>query len=457
MLRRSFDGARQRQHFGAVAPSSARHVRELHVPLGDGSGLVEYDRRDPARPLEDLGALDQNAELGAATGADHERGGRRQTERARARDDQHRDRGGEGRSRVAGHDEPAGERGERKPEDDRHEHGRDTVDEPLDGRLPGLRFRDQSGDLRERRLLADLRRADDETSVGVDGRTGDVRPWPHVDRHGLARQHRLVDGRVALDDHAVGGNLLSGPDEHKIAGHDVLDRDGDLHAVPKHVSLLRAEIEQCANRRTRAPLRARLEVAADEDQGRDHGGDLEVRVRVVEDEERDNRPPPRGQRPDRDQRVHRRREVARVQRSGAMEPVPGPEDDGRREHERKPFPALELERRDHRERRQRNGQRDRDGEPHAQRARAILGSAASARRASVVAGRLDRPDEIRDRDAVGVVADGRLLGRVVDRRLDPFELVQLPLDTGRAGGAGHPLERELDPRFRRLGQRHATS
>jgi len=63
-------------------------------------------------------------------------------------------------------------------------------------------------------------------------------------------------------------------------------------------------------------------------------------------------------------------------------------------------------------------------------------------------GGLDGADEIRERDAVRVVADRRLLGRVVDGRLDAFELVQLPLDAGRAGGAGHALERELDSGFR---------
>ena len=45
--------------------------------------------------LQHLRALDQDAELGAAAGADQQRGRRGQAERARAGDDQHRDRGGE--------------------------------------------------------------------------------------------------------------------------------------------------------------------------------------------------------------------------------------------------------------------------------------------------------------------------------------------------------------------------
>ena len=50
---------------------------------------------------EHLGALDQDAELRAAAGADHQRRRRGQPERARAGDDQHGDRGGERASRPS--------------------------------------------------------------------------------------------------------------------------------------------------------------------------------------------------------------------------------------------------------------------------------------------------------------------------------------------------------------------
>ncbi len=47
-------------------------------------------------------------------------------------------------------------------EHDRDEDARDAIDETLDRRLPRLRLGDEPGDLRERGLLTDLRRADDE-------------------------------------------------------------------------------------------------------------------------------------------------------------------------------------------------------------------------------------------------------------------------------------------------------
>ena len=55
---------------------------ERHPPLGDGARLVEHDRRDPPRPLEHLGALDEDPELRAAPGSDH---AARSASRGRAR------------------------------------------------------------------------------------------------------------------------------------------------------------------------------------------------------------------------------------------------------------------------------------------------------------------------------------------------------------------------------------
>ena len=40
--------------------------------------------------------------------------------------------------------------------------------------------------------------------------------------------------------------------------------------------------------------------------------------------------------------------------------------------------------------------------------------------------------------------DDRLFGRVVDRRVDPVQAVQVFLDAHRAGGAGHPGDLQLD-------------
>ena len=221
--------------------------------------------------------------------------------------------------------------------------------------MPGLRLGDEPGDLRERGLLADLRRADDEPPERVDRRAGDGVPGATSTGNGLAGQHRLVDRGLALDDDAVGRDLLARPDDEEVADRELVDRHRDLDPVAQHACLLRAELEQRADRRARAAPRARLEVAAEQDQRRDDGRDLEVDVGVVHDEQSDDRPAPGGERADRDERVHRRGAVAGVEERGAVEAEARPEDDGRREREREPLPAVELERRDHREHDERSG------------------------------------------------------------------------------------------------------
>ena len=94
---------------------------------------------------------------------------------------------------------------------------------------------------------------------------------------------------------------------------------------------------------------------------------------------------------------------------------------------------------------QRRRQRGGDDEPQAKpRASAVLRRAGLGRRASRRSRRPRPRRRARRPRRAGVVADGGLLGRVVDGGLDAVELVELPLDTGRARGARHALEGELD-------------
>jgi hypothetical protein len=183
-----------------------------------------------------------------------------------------------------------------------------------------------------------------------------------------------------------------------------------------------------------------------------------------EGDDNGRRPRPGGQRPDRDQRVHRRRAVSQVERRGSVERPAGPEDDGRRQRERQPLPAGELQRRHQLQQRQRHSQDGGADEPAPQHPQSLVRLArlrdvgGCARQRGAVADRLDRPDQLLEFDPRGIEFDRSLLGRVVDARLDAVEPVQLPLDPGRAGGAGHPLD--LEPEAlggRRLGHQPDTS
>ena len=79
------DGADEAQHLSLGASVDRDDVDERHAPGGDGAGLVQHDGVDLPGGLEHLGPLDEDAELGAATGADQQGRRRGQTERAAGR------------------------------------------------------------------------------------------------------------------------------------------------------------------------------------------------------------------------------------------------------------------------------------------------------------------------------------------------------------------------------------
>ena len=182
-------------------------------------------------------------------------------------------------------------------------------------------------------------------------RAGDLGARADVDGHRLARQHRLVDrGRALLDD-AVGRDLLSRPDDEEIAGDELVDRHEDLDAVAQHTRLLRAELEQRADRLARAPARASLEVAAEQDQRRDHGARPRSTCPRRAGDEDDDRPAQAASVPI-EMSVSIVAAPWRAFRSAARwNGQPAQETTGVASASASPLPALELERRHHREQR----------------------------------------------------------------------------------------------------------
>ncbi len=100
---------------GAAARSrrtrAAARLRSPRLALGQRAGLVDDERIDALHALQRRGILDQDAELGAAADADHDRHRRREAERAGAGDDENADRGDqrEGEARLRSPDRPGGE------------------------------------------------------------------------------------------------------------------------------------------------------------------------------------------------------------------------------------------------------------------------------------------------------------------------------------------------------------
>ncbi len=126
MLAASFEARGEPQQLALAERAGCHDADEARLALGQGSGLVDDQGVDLLHDFERLGILGQHSGARASPGADHDRHRRRQAERARAGDDQHRD-GVEQRKthrRRRADDRPHDEGDQGGDEDTRNEPGR---------------------------------------------------------------------------------------------------------------------------------------------------------------------------------------------------------------------------------------------------------------------------------------------------------------------------------------------
>ncbi len=170
------------------------HVRQRHGAPRQRARLVEDDRLEAPRALEDLGVLEEHAELGAAAAAHHDGRRRGQTQGAGAGDDEDGDAVAHGGGEVAAHDQPPGERECGDADHHGNEHRGDAVGELLDRRLRRLGVFDEPHDLGERGVGAHLGDLDDDAALLVDRGAVDPVADRAVHRDRLTGEHRLVHG-----------------------------------------------------------------------------------------------------------------------------------------------------------------------------------------------------------------------------------------------------------------------
>ena len=92
MFADAFETRHQAQKCRLVERRSATRRHEARLAFGERARLVHHERRNLLEQLERFGISEQHAGLCAAPGAHHDRHRRREPERARARDDEHRNR-----------------------------------------------------------------------------------------------------------------------------------------------------------------------------------------------------------------------------------------------------------------------------------------------------------------------------------------------------------------------------
>ena len=107
--------------------------------------------------------------------------------------------------------------------------------------------------------LPDLRGAHAQAAQGGLGRGKDRRAGTGLDRHGLAGDGGLVDGRLAGDHLAVDRDRLTRTHDDDLAGLHLGNRHLNLAPVPLHPGRLRRQGHQVLDR---APARSVVKCSA---------------------------------------------------------------------------------------------------------------------------------------------------------------------------------------------------
>ncbi len=471
MGRALLEAGRQTEDFRRLA--RAEYFDDLRPSLGERAGLVHGKHADLLGELERLGVSDQDAGLRAEAGADHDRGRRGEAERARAGDHQHGDGIDEGVGEIAVGPHPVAEGQQRDADHHRHEDRRHLVGQTLHRCLRSLRLLDETDDAGQQRVRADAGRLAAQQAVAVDGRREHPVARRLGDRQAFPGQHRLVGARIAGDHLAIDRHRLARPHHHEITGNQALDRQLDQLSVPLDMRGLRLQLDQRLDRGGGLRLGARLEDLAHQHQRDDGRGRLEIQVQVTPAEQPDRRAvEPRHAGAERDEHVHVAGAAADRVPAADVEAPADPELHRRRQRELQPARQqvldrvermhVRLEHRGHlRDQWQRQRQRDPEALDFGAVARflarlllvARVGGGARRRKAGLDDGR----DQLVDVRLRRIEADVGALGRQVDGRLDAGQLVELPLDARRAGGAGHAANGELDHFLAGLGRIHLGS
>ena len=202
----------------AVRAGGGQDIGHAGSSRGDGTGLVQHHGANAAQVLKRLGVLEQHAHLRPLAGTHHDGDGRSQAKRARAADNHHGDRCGEGLVDVASENHPRGKRHRGDNQHHGNKHAGDLVRQTSDGRFGCVGIFHQLDDLGQAGIRAHAGGAERERARAVDGRGGYgvAGVLLHGDR--LAGQRALIDGACAFQHNAVYGHGFAGAHAYDLAG-----------------------------------------------------------------------------------------------------------------------------------------------------------------------------------------------------------------------------------------------
>ena len=326
LLRIRRDGARQRVVRALLERGGEPHerlrlhgaaradVRERRRAVCERAGLVKDDAVGLVGVFELRAALEEDAVLRRAAGADHEPRRCGEAERARARDRQHVAAGEQRALEIARRNAPVPDekRQCRRADDARHEPARDLIGKALHGRFFALGLPHDLNDLLEHGRLAQRLGRNDGRARAVEAAADDLVAGGLVHRHALAGEHGLVDRAPAADDRPVDRHALAGADAHPVVLRDLVDRQLNKRVPALDHGCARLQVHESADGGVGLPGRDLLHILAEEDEREQHpvGRKVELvararrerHVSAVEIDERGR---------ERDEEIHAERAVAR--------------------------------------------------------------------------------------------------------------------------------------------------
>ncbi len=257
-----------------------------HKPDGDEHGLslrersrfIENDRVHLPQHFQGLSFFDQHTGRRTTPRAHHDRHRRRQAQRTRAGDDQHRH----------GIDQRIGQLRLRPPHDpgesgqhcgghhQRHKVPGSGIRHALNRRPAPLRVADHLHDPREQRIPTDFLRLHQQTARAVHRPAGDRRADRFFHRHRFTGNHGLIDGGPAIDHNAIDGNPFSRPHTKPVPDLHLLEGHVDFTPIPHDPRGRRRQPQQPFDSGRSLAPRAKLQDLAEQHQDGNHRGRFEV-------------------------------------------------------------------------------------------------------------------------------------------------------------------------------------
>ena len=281
MLRKQFETVKQIAE--GIRLFRPENIGQHGTALGQGSGLVQHHGIDLPGRFETLGVFYQNSQPCAPADADHDGSGRRQSQRAGTRHDQHGHEGQQAVRKAVGAAEHGPRRESQHGDGDNHGHEDrgDPVHQFLHRGLAALRLLHHADDMRQHGVGADSLGPETERSLTVDRPGEHLVSVPFRNRDGFAAQHALVHIGGAPDDCTVHGDPLPRFHCDHVARADLRQRHGTLYARRiDERNRIGLKSHQLADGRGGIVLGTRFEQPPQQDKGDDHARRFEIDVRL---------------------------------------------------------------------------------------------------------------------------------------------------------------------------------